>query len=224
MSRGDAIHLHYVAGGRNAFAFRDSVGALHRKSVAGCCSALSWNGTVEVSPCVCRVQSDLLNEGRIFKKSYLYVRRGGSVGARYGFNQVILYLIPGLLWGSGGGSCESHRGTAPKLSSLCMFLKPSEEAHLSHPKWLCHHLYFCSNSCFNGFSELPTLKPHRKNNLNGAQLLLCRSNVIRPEGQFHYAKRLELGWLKAKQTYIILKLLTELGCACHGNTRTELVP
>jgi hypothetical protein len=60
-------------------------------------------------------------------------------------------LSLGCSGGSEGGSFESHRGRPPKLSSLCMFLKPSEEAHLSHPKWLCHHLYFCSNTLFNGF-------------------------------------------------------------------------
>lgn len=125
------------------------------------------------------------------------------MGAWQGFNQVILYLLPGLLWGSEGGSWESHRALAPKLSSLCMFLPPSEEAHPSHPKWLCHHLYFCSNSCFNGSSVLPTLKPRRKNNLSRAPLVSCRSNVISPGGQFHYREMVQSWWLKTEQTHSV---------------------
>lgn len=108
---------------------------------------------------------------------------GGSEGALWGFNQVALHFILGPLWRSELDSWEYHRGMAPKLSSLRTFLKPSEEGHLCHLKWLCHHLYFCSNSGFNGFSELLALKPYRKYNLNWAPSLLGRSNVISPWGQ-----------------------------------------
>jgi hypothetical protein len=49
------------------------------------------------------------------------------------------------------------------------------------------------------FLEIPTLKARRKNNLNGALLLLGRANVIGPGGPVHYRKMVKFGLLKAKQ-------------------------
>lgn len=114
------------------------------------------------------------------KERCLYRRRGGTGRISQGFNEITL---PVILGGSEWGSREYHRGLAPKLFSLGTFLKPFEEAHLRHLKWLCHHLYFCSNSGFNGFSELLALKPYRKNSLVWVPQLLLRSNVTVLQGQ-----------------------------------------